>query len=282
VVTQLRPDLETAIRLADLADSISMSRFRAGDLVVTTKPDMSPVTDADKAVETAIRTALQAECPADAVLGEEFGVAGDSSRQWIIDPIDGTKNYVRGVPVWATLIALAVDGVPVVGVVSAPALGRRWWAASGQGAWTSDHTPDASRTTDGAAAPGTSIRRCSVSAVSSLADASASCSGLSRWEQAGQLENYLELSRQVWRTRDYGDMWPYMMVAEGLVDIAGEHDLQVYDMAALVPIVEEAGGRFTSVAGEPGPWHHSALATNGLLHDAVLRVLGSAEPTRQR
>ena len=270
-MTNHRSDLETAIRLAELADSISMSRFRASDLVVTTKPDMSPVTDADKAVETAIRAALATQCPDDAVLGEEFGVAGDSSRQWIIDPIDGTKNYVRGVPVWATLIALAVDGVPVVGVVSAPALGRRWWAASGLGAWTSDNILDAS----GSRADSSSPRRCSVSAVGSLSDASASCSGLTRWEQAGQLENYLELSRQVWRTRDYGDMWPYMMVAEGLVDIAGEHELQVYDMAALVPIVEEAGGRFTSVAGEPGPWHHSALATNGHLHDAVLRVLNA-------
>ena len=257
----LRSDLGFAHGLADLADAISRNRFRAADLVVTTKPDMTPVTDADKAVETAIRAAIQDSRPGDSVLGEEFGTEGDSTRQWIIDPIDGTANYLRGVPVWATLIALAVDGVPTVGVVSAPALGKRWWAATGLGAWTSEA---------GSAQP----RRIRVSGVSALSDASASCSGLNRWERAGRLENYLALSRSVWRTRDYGDMWPYMMVAEGIVDIAGEYELQVYDLAALIPIVEEAGGRFTSAAGEPGPWHHSALATNGHLHDAVLAIIG--------
>ena len=262
-MTALQSDLQFALSLADAADAISMSRFRADDLVVTSKPDLSPVSDADKAVEQAIRSAIERDRPGDGVLGEEFGTAGDSHRQWIIDPIDGTKNYVRGVPVWATLIALAVDGVPRIGVVSAPALGRRWWAAAGTGAWTSDVV---------AHEAGRPIR---VSQVAELANASASCSGLSRWDDAGKLENYLALSRMVWRTRDYGDMWPYMMVAEGLVDVAGELDLQVYDMAALVPIVEEAGGRFTSVQGEPGPWHHSAVATNGHLHGAVLAVLNA-------
>jgi histidinol-phosphatase len=260
-VTDLQPDLQFARRLADEADALSMARFRATDLVVTTKPDLSPVSDADKAVEQAIRSAIGRDRPGDSVLGEEFGTAGQSSRQWIIDPIDGTKNYVRGVPVWATLIALAIDGVPQVGVVSAPALGKRWWAAKGSGAWMRD------------AVLGEDERGIHVSAVADLADASASCSGLSRWEEAGKLDNYLALSRTVWRTRDYGDMWPYMMVAEGRVDVAGELDLQVYDMAALVPIVEEAGGRFTSVSGEAGPWHHSAVATNGRLHDAVLAIL---------
>jgi histidinol-phosphatase len=260
-VTDLQPDLQFARRLADEADALSMARFRAADLVVTTKPDLSPVSDADKAVEQAIRAAIGRDRPGDSVLGEEFGTIGQSSRQWIIDPIDGTKNYVRGVPVWATLIALAIDGVAQIGVVSAPALGKRWWAAKGSGAWMRD------------AVLGEDERRIHVSEVTELADASASCSGLSRWDEAGKLENYLALSRTVWRTRDYGDMWPYMMVAEGRVDVAGELDLQVYDMAALVPIIEEAGGRFTSVTGEPGPWHHSAVATNGSLHDAVLALL---------
>jgi histidinol-phosphatase len=260
-VTDLQPDLQFARRLADEADALSMARFRATDLVVTTKPDLSPVSDADKAVEQAIRSTIGRDRPGDSVLGEEFGTIGQSSRQWIIDPIDGTKNYVRGVPVWATLIALAIDGVPQVGVVSAPALGKRWWAAKGSGAWMRD------------AVLGEDERGIHVSAVADLADASASSSGLSRWEEAGKLENYLALSRTVWRTRDYGDMWPYMMVAEGRVDVAGELDLRVYDMAALVPIVEEAGGRFTSMTGEPGPWHGSALATNSLLHDAVLQVV---------
>jgi histidinol-phosphatase len=243
----LQSDLRLARELADMADAISMDRFRSSDLVVTTKPDMTPVSDADKAVETAIRAGPTVGDPGDSVLGEEFGTLGDSRRQWIIDPIDGTKNFVRGVPVWATLIALAIDGVPVVGVVSAPALGKRWWAASGQGAF--------------------------ISQVSEIADASISCSGLTRWEAAGRLDQMLGLSRSVWRTRDYGDMWPYMMVAEGLLEVSSEYDLQVYDMAALIPIVEEAGGRFTSVDGEAGPWHGSALATNGLLHDEVLSRL---------
>lgn len=264
----LQSDLKLARELADLADAISLNRFRASDLVVTTKPDMTPVSDADKAVETAIRAGIADSRPGDSVLGEEFGTEfgteGTSSRQWIIDPIDGTKNYVRGVPVWATLIALAIDGTPVVGVVSAPALGKRWWAARGQGAFVTERL--GSETTSQA-------RRIHVSKVAELADASISLSGLTRWENAGKLPQLLALSRQVWRTRDYGDMWPYMMVAEGMLEVSGEYDLQVYDMAALVPIVEEAGGRFTSVDGEPGPWHGSAIATNGLIHERVVADL---------
>ncbi|MEO7123170.1 MAG: inositol monophosphatase family protein, partial [Lacisediminihabitans sp.] len=182
---------------------------------------------------------------------------------------DGTKNYVRGVPIWATLISLAIDGVPVVGVVSAPALGRRWWAASGSGA----HTSEVSTIQNQASVP-RQERRIHVSQVSALADASVSCSGITRWEEAGKLDAYLALARQAWRTRDYGDMWPYMMVAEGLVDISGELDMQPWDIAALIPIVQEAGGRFTSVTGQPGPWHGSTLATNGKLHESTLAVLG--------
>lgn len=269
----LQSDLKLARELADLADVISLNRFRASDLVVTTKPDMTPVSDADKAVETAIRAGIADSRPGDSVLGEEFGTEfgteGTSSRQWIIDPIDGTKNYVRGVPVWATLIALAIDGTPVVGVVSAPALGKRWWAARGQGAFVTERLGSersGSATTSRA-------RRIHVSKVAELADASISLSGLTRWENAGKLPQLLALTRQVWRTRDYGDMWPYMMVAEGMLEVSGEYDLQVYDMAALVPIVEEAGGRFTSVDGQPGPWHGSAIATNGLIHERVVAAL---------
>jgi histidinol-phosphatase len=288
----LQSDLRLARELADMADAISMDRFRANDLAVSMKPDMTHVTDADRAVEAAIRAALHDSRPRDAVLGEEAGEdpgekheeagedpgekhqeAGEpgtadagraSSRQWIIDPIDGTANYVRGVPVWASLISLAVDGVPVIGVVSAPALGKRWWAAKGLGAFIDDSL---------GTGIGSSERRIAVSAVSTLADASMSCSGLLRWEQAGKLDEFLGLARSVWRTRDYGDMWPYMMVAEGLVEIAGEFDMKPWDIAALIPIVEEAGGRFTSVSGEPGPWRGSAIATNGRLHDEVIRRL---------
>ena len=263
----LASDLALARSLADMADEISMDRFRATDLVVTTKPDMTPVSDADRAVETALRAAILDSRPGDGILGEEFGVEGDTHRQWIIDPIDGTKNYVRGVPIWATLISLAIDGVPVLGVVSAPALGKRWWAAKGLGAYVNDRL--GSRTTN-------EERRIRVSGVSELTDASASLSGLSRWVDAGRLDQLVALSSSVWRTRDYGDMWPYMMVAEGQLELSGEFDLQVYDMAALAPIVQEAGGAFTSVNGEPGPWHGSALATNGLLHEAALRALSAA------
>ncbi len=263
----LQSDLFFARQLADMADSISMDRFRSVDLVVTTKPDMTPVSDADRAVETALRAAITDSRAGDSVRGEEFGVepgAGDSRRQWIIDPIDGTKNYVRGVPIWATLISLAIDGIPVVGVVSAPALGTRWWGAAGQGAFVNERLGTAQ--TDQA-------RRIHVSQVSELSDASICLSGLPRWETAGRLPQLLDLSREVWRTRDYGDMWPYMMVAQGLLEISGEFDMQVYDIAALVPIVQEAGGRFTSVDGKEGPWHGSALASNGLLHDRVVAAL---------
>lgn len=258
----LADDLAFARQLADAADAISRDRFRAADLTVTMKPDMTEVTDADKAVETAIRDSIAEHRPGDSIYGEEFGTEGESARQWIIDPIDGTSNFVRGVPVWATLIALAIDGVPVVGVVSAPALGRRWWGATGLGAYTRD--------LDG------TERSIRVSGVSALQHASSSLGGLDRFDAAGKLDNYLNLMRMVWRTRDYSDAWPYMMVAEGIVDVAGEFDLQTYDMAALFPIVQEAGGRFTSMDGEDGPWHGSALATNGRLHEAVRTVLAQS------
>jgi histidinol-phosphatase len=256
-------DLNLAISLADAADAISIDRFRALDLVVTSKPDRTPVTDADRAVEQAIRDRLAAERPDDGILGEEFGALEGTAqgvhRQWIIDPIDGTANFLRGVPIWGTLIALAIDGRPVVGVVSAPALSQRWWAARGLGAH--------------AAAQGGEPRRLRVSGVSALGDAVLSYNSLPGWDDAGRLEPLIDLTRSVWRARAIGDMWSYMLVAEGAIDIAGEFDLQPYDMAALQPIVEEAGGRFTSVDGDEGPWHGSALATNGVLHDQVLRSL---------
>ena len=261
----LDDDLELATELADLADAISRDRFTAMDLVVTTKPDRTPVTDADQAVERAIRAALAERRPADGILGEEFGIEGTTKRQWIIDPIDGTAGFLRGIPIWGTLIALAVDGVPVVGMVSSPALGKRWWARSGGGAWMTDE-----RT------PGADPVRLRVSGVAELADASLSYNSIQQWDLAGHLDELVALSRQVWRTRAYGDMWSYMLLAEGLIDIVAEYDLQPYDMAALAPIVQEAGGRFTSADGRPGPWHGSALATNGLMHEPTLQVLGTA------
>jgi len=261
VVTEytLSDDLSLALTLAAEADLISLDRFRAVDLVITTKPDRTPVTDADQAVERGIRSGIAAARPNDAILGEEYGSQGESARQWIIDPIDGTANFLRGVPIWGTLISLAIEGVPVVGVVSSPALGKRWWAATGHGAWCQ--------------AAGETERRLAVSAVANLTDASLSYNSLQGWDAAGRLDDIVALSRKVWRSRAIGEMWAYMLLAEGAIDIVGEFDLKPYDMAALIPIIQEAGGRFSSVDGAPGPWHGSALATNGLLHAATLESL---------
>ena len=254
-------DLRLAHVLADDADALSTARFKALDLHVMTKPDLTPVTDADKAIEDGIRRTLSRARPRDAVYGEEGGSTGSSSRRWVVDPIDGTKNFVRGVAVWATLIGLMVDGEVVVGVVSAPQLNRRWWAMRDGGAWTGKSLLRASQ--------------CQVSDVSRIEDASLSYSSLGGWDEHGRLDDFLALSRRCWRTRAYGDFWSYMLVAEGAVDIAAEPSLAVYDMAALVPIVTEAGGRFTSLAGKDGPWGGNALATNGLLHDELLARLGT-------
>ncbi len=254
-------DLRLAHVLADDADSTATSRFKALDLHVMTKPDLTPVTDADKSVEEGIRRVLSRARPRDAVLGEESGATGHSQRRWVVDPIDGTKNFVRGVPVWASLISLMVDDEVVVGVVSAPALNRRWWAMKDGGAWTGKSLLRASR--------------CQVSDVSRVEDASLSYSSLSGWDERGRLDDFLSLSRRCWRTRAYGDFWSYMMVAEGAVDIATEPELALHDMAALDVIVREAGGVFTSLEGEAGPGGGSALATNGKLHDQALAFLGA-------
>ena len=253
-----------ALRLADAADAISLDRFGAADLHVDAKPDLTPVTDADVAVERAIRDLLAEHRPDDAILGEEFGAASHPERagvprRWVVDPIDGTKNFVRGVPVWATLIALMVGDDVVVGVVSAPALGRRWWAHTGGGAFGSF----AGRT-----------RPLRVSGVRDIADASLSFSELGEWEAIGMREEFLALAADCWRTRAYGDFYSYVLVAEGAVDIACEPELKLWDLAALVPIVVEAGGMFTGVDGAPADAAvRSALATNGRLHPAVLQSL---------
>ena len=257
--TSFTDDLRLAHVLADDADSTSTSRFKALDLHVVNKPDLTPVTDADKSVEEGIRRTLSRARPRDAVLGEEQGSTGHSQRRWVVDPIDGTKNYVRGVPVWATLIALMVEDEVVVGCVSAPMLQRRWWASKEGGAWTGRSLLKASE--------------CHVSDVSRLDDASLSYSSLAGWDDRDRLDAFVALTRRCWRTRAYGDFWSYMLLAEGAVDIAAEPELAVHDMAALVPIVVEAGGRFTSLDGRDGPWGGSAVATNGLLHDETLELL---------
>ena len=251
-------DLALALKLADAADAISLARFRALDLNIETKPDRSPVTDADRAVELALKEILAAERPLDGIVGEEFGNSGSSTRKWIIDPIDGTANYMRGVPVWASLIALSIDGHAVVSVVSAPALGKRWWAAPGI-AKTSE--------IDG------SIRDLRVSNITDLEHASLSYNNLQLWDSYGYLDRLINLSRKVWRTRAYGDFYSYMLLAEGSLDIVAEHDLKLYDIAALVPIVEQAGGTFTAINGPLTEETSSVLATNGKLHETLLREL---------
>ena len=254
-------DLRLAHVLADQVDGLTMCRFRSGDLKVETKPDMSPVSDADRGAEELIRGHLSRLRSRDAVLGEEFGESGGGSRKWVIDPIDGTKNFVRGVPVWATLIALMDGDDVVMGMVSAPALQRRWWAAKGAGAWTGRNL--------------TSATQMHVSGVRKLEDASLSYSSLDGWRDRETLEEFLDLTDICWRTRAYGDFWSYMLVAEGTVDIAAEPELELYDMAALVPIVTEAGGTFTDLNGEPGPFGGNAIVTNGLLHEQALEVLAA-------
>ncbi|MDQ7908970.1 histidinol-phosphatase [Phytohabitans sp. ZYX-F-186] len=259
-------DLSLAHVLADTADSISTARFRALDLHVESKPDLTPVSDADTAVERALRATLARTRPRDAVLGEEYGAteaaAGPGTRQWVIDPIDGTKNFIRGVPVWATLIALMEGDQPVVGLVSAPALGRRWWAAVGHGAYAGRHT-----------AAATPIK---VSGVSRLADASFCYSDLMGWEENGRLGAMLGILRQTWRNRAYGDFYGYMLLAEGALDAMVEPELSLWDVAALVPIVTEAGGSFTDLDGRPGPGGGSAVATNGKLHGDLLERLSTS------
>ena len=264
----LQDDLALARVAVANADMVSLARFRAQDLVVTTKPDRTPVTDADHAVESVIRSTISASRPEDDIFGEEMGtdsktLGAKPGRQWIIDPIDGTAGFLRGLPIWGTLVALAIDGVPVVGAISAPALGKRWFGASDLGAWS---------TTAGSREE-TPLQ---VSTVAKLADATLSYNSIPQWVADGRQEALLELTSRSWRTRALGDFWPYMLVAEGSLDMAGEPDLQPYDMAAIQPIIEGAGGRFSSLDGESSIWTGSALATNGVLHDEVLSIVQKA------
>ncbi len=259
-MTAYDDDLRLAHVLADAAERVTLGRFRALDLVVEAKPDLSLVSDADRAAEEIIRGQLARSRPRDGIIGEEFAPSGQGQRRWVVDPIDGTHNYVRGVPVWGTLIALVDGEDPVVGLVAAPALGRRWWAATGSGAWAGRSL--------------TSASRLQVSKVADLRNASLSLASVTSWDAVGRTEAVLDLARTCWRDRGFGDFWSYMLLAEGAIDIAAEPELNLYDMAALVPIVTEAGGRFTSLTGQDGPFGGNALATNGLLHDEVLARIG--------
>jgi histidinol-phosphatase len=255
-------DLELALHLADTADALTLARFRAADLRVTRKPDRTPVTDADTAAEDALRTRIAAERPDDAVLGEEGGGSiPESGRGWVLDPIDGTKNFSRGMPAWGSLIALTVDGAPVLGVASAPALGRRWWAATGAGAWTSD-------------APGAPPRRITVSGVTDLADAYVSTTDLRSFDRTGRGEQFRQLLDACWETRAFGDFWQHCLVAEGVLDVAVDALANAWDLAALLPILIEAGGVLTDLAGTPTCAGGDGLTSNGGVHDAALAIIG--------
>jgi len=248
-------DLELALGLADAADSLTLPRFRASDLRVETKPDMSPVTEADKAAEQAMRTLLAKSRGGDAILGEEFGSRGSASRRWVLDPIDATKNYVRGVPVWGTLIALEEGGEVRVGVVSAPALGRRWWAVRGAGAF----------------ANGAPIH---VSTVRRIEDAHVLHGGFDGGDPTRWGELLVEIGRQCWRMRGFGDFWQHMLVAEGAAEAALDPVVNEWDLAAVQVIVEEAGGRFSDFGGARRLDGGTGLSSNGSLHEAIAAVLG--------
>ncbi|WP_100445799.1 histidinol-phosphatase [Glycomyces xiaoerkulensis] len=254
-------DLGLAHMLADSASRIATERFRASDLRISTKPDMTEVSDADTTIEEVVRSTLTRARPRDGVFGEEFGDnPGASGRKWVVDPIDGTRNYVRGVPIWATLIALFDRGEPVVGVVSAPVLGRRWWAMKGAGAFAGRDQRS-----------GKKIR---VSGISKLGNASVSISSITGWTKVDRQGAMLAMLHEAWRERGFGDFYSYCLLAEGCVDIAAEPEVAVWDLAPLALLVEEAGGTFTDLKGRPGPDGGSALATNGLLHEPSLERIG--------
>lgn len=247
----MTPDLALALQLADAADAITLRYFQSTTLAVRTKVDMTPVSEADEAAERAIREILARERPGDGIVGEEYGSSGEHARRWILDPIDGTKNYVRGIPVYATLIALADGDRIAAGVVSAPALGRRWWAARGEGAFCNG-------------------RRIEVSKIGTLAEAQLAYSSVAEWDPYGTADRLLKLIRSCGRARGFGDFWMHMLVAEGAVDAAIEPIVAAWDVAPIQLIVEEAGGVFTDLRGRARYDGGSALSTNGLLHDAVL------------
>jgi histidinol-phosphatase len=245
----VNPDLAFAFRLADAADALTVPRFRARDLRVETKPDLTPVSEADRAAEEAVRALVAASGRGEGVHGEEYGDDGGDAK-WIVDPIDGTMNYVRGIPVWATLVALQRDGSPDVAVVSAPALGRRWWAVRGEGAFA-DGIP------------------CQVSAVKRLEDAVVSVTS-GRDMPAG----WAQVAGRAWASRGFGDFWQHCLVAEGAADVACDSDMKIWDYVAVQLLVEESGGRCTTFAGHPPAEDDSFLATNGHVHEEVVSLLG--------
>ena len=256
-IASLNNELQLALKVADAAAAVSLAGFNARSFTVERKADKSEVTEIDRATETAITNILRAERPEHSVYGEEHGIVGPSEAkyQWVIDPIDGTSNFVRGVGVWASLIALVENNVPILGVVCAPALQMRWWAITGGGAFFN----------------GQPIR---VSKVDTMREASLSITSGKGWDKLGATSSLSKLQNDVSRVRGYGDFWQHMLVAQGSVDIAIDNiGLAPYDIAALVPIVQEAGGKFSDRFGANDWRANSLITTNGLLHDATLAYL---------
>ena len=247
----MNPDLRLALELADAADAITLQHFQSATLAVRTKIDMTPVSEADEAVERMMRERLGTERPDDGIVGEEFGTSGSSARRWVLDPIDATANYVRGIPIYGTLIALVENDRPIVGVISAPALSRRWWASHGDGAFCNGRAMHASRIAD-------------------VEGAHIAYATVKDWDKYGRTDAFLALMRRCIRARGFGDFWMHMLVAEGAIEIAVEPEVAPWDVAAVQIIVQEAGGRFTDLSGNPRFDGGNALSTNGLLHDAVL------------
>jgi histidinol-phosphatase len=255
-------ELAFANELADEAGRIGMSFFR-GTFDVREKVDRTPVTEADLAIEGMIRAAVKERFPQDAVLGEEGGLEGRSERRWIVDPIDGTKNFADGVQIWATLIALAVDEVPVVGVVNAPALDERYEAARGRGARMNGEPIQVSR-------------------ADRLERAFVLHADVPDWIDGPFAEAFLELLKGARRDRGFGDFWGHMLVARGSADVMLEPELATWDWAALWVIVEEAGGRVTDFEGAPPSHGSSVLTTNGILHDELVARLTHAAGEAER
>jgi histidinol-phosphatase len=257
----LADELAVALELADLADELVRASFRPEGFVFENKYDGTPVTVIDRAVEEAIRQRMAVLRPDHLVLGEEAGLGGaaeeDRRPRWIVDPIDGTRKFVRGIPIFATLLALQIDGEVVLGVASAPMMqggGRRWWAAKGLGAFA-----------DG--------RPIHVSKVSQLADAHVLHGGLEHWVEHQRAHQILDIAEHAWGMTGYGDFWVHLLVAEGAADAAIEAQAAIWDVAALKIIVEEAGGRFTDFNGQNTPAGGNGLSTNGLLHTELLARL---------
>jgi histidinol-phosphatase len=264
----LADELELALRMADAADAITLPRYDQRAFSLDWKANRTEVTEADREAETVISDAVLAHRPHHGLYGEEHGVVGDAASpwRWIVDPIDGTSNFVRGIPVWATLIALThTDLGSVVGVVSAPALGRRWWAVRGGGA--------IARTATGG------DRTIQVSTVDELADAQVSVTFSAGWDSLGLTSELVALQQRAFRARGFGDFWQHMLVAEGAIDLAVDAvGLMPYDLAAVMVIVEEAGGTFTDRFGERTFANDTAISSNGLLHHHAGRLAGLPAP----